>query len=78
MTSIETDRAQRTALRRARAEELSVDAARVRAEIIVARNEREAKTDRLRTLRLAKEAADRAALAALPPKPKSKRRKLQS
>ena len=76
MSDVDADRAKRTALRRARAEEQTIDAARVRAEILVARDERDAKTNRLRALRLAKEAADRATAAALPPQPKGRRRKL--
>lgn len=78
MTDVDADRAKRTAMRRARAEEQMIDAARVRAEIVIARSERDAKTDRLRALRLAKEAADREAAAALPPKPKSRRRKVSA
>ncbi len=71
-------RPSKAALRLARVEEQRVDAVRVHEEIAAAQVAREAKTDRLRALRLAKEAADREAAAALPSKPKSKQRKIRA
>ena len=66
----------KTEIRRARVEEQALDAAKVRKEIAEAAIARDSKTVRLRALRLAKEAADREAVAALPSKTKSVRRKL--
>lgn len=62
-------------VRRARLEEQRIDAGRVRAEMANAVAERDAKTIRLRALRLAKEAADRDAAAAVPRKAASRVRK---
>ena len=66
----------KTEIRRARVEEQAIDAAKVRKEIAEAAIARDSKTARLRALRLAKEAADQEAIAALPPKTKSTRRKV--
>ena len=66
----------KTEIRRARVEEQALDAAKVRKEIAEASIARDSKTARLRALRLAKEAADREAIAAMPPKAKSVRRKV--
>lgn len=66
----------KTEIRRARVEEQALDAAKVRKEIAEAAIARDSKTARLRALRLAKEAADRDAVAALPPKFKAVRRKV--
>ena len=55
-----------------RAEYQRADAAKVRAEIATAKAMEQAKTVRLRALRLAKEEADREAAAAAPKKPARK------
>lgn len=63
-------------LRRIRMEEQRTDAMRVHEEMAAALVARDAKTIRLRALRLASEAAAQAVAAALPPKPKTRRRKV--